>query len=149
MSLQVRPFEEPDRNAVIDLWQRCGLTRPWNDPSADIDLATRNPNAAILIGTINDSLTATIMTGFDGHRGWIYYLAIAPEHARNGHGRRMMAEAEQWLKQRGAPKAELMVRTENQSVIEFYRALGYDLQDVAVLGKWLKPSPQRRPHQAP
>lgn len=135
--LDVRDFIEDDRQAVIALWQRCGLTRPWNDPSTDIDLAIVAAASSILVGTTDGAVIASVMVGFDGHRGWVYYLAVDPDHARHGHGRTMMAAAENWLAARSAPKLELMVRNDNAAAIGFYQALGYEPQKVSVLAKWI------------
>lgn len=135
--LDVRDFIEDDRQAVIALWQRCGLTRPWNDPSTDIDLAIVAAASSILVGTTDGAVIASVMVGFDGHRGWVYYLAVDPDHARHGHGRTMMATAENWLAARSAPKLELMVRNDNAAAIGFYQALGYEPQKVSVLAKWI------------
>ncbi len=108
----------------------------------DVDRAVTSRDATILIGTVNDDAIASVMVGHDGHRGWIYYLAVSPDRQTRGHGREMMAEAELWLTARGAPKVQLMVRSENQGAAAFYTALGYESQHVAVLGKWLNPSPE-------
>ena len=137
MDVSIRDFREADRAAVIALWQRCGVTRPWNDPDTDIDLAVAAPNAAILVAARGSAIVATLMLGFDGHRGWIYYLAVDPEQQKRGIGRRMMGEAEAWLSARNAPKIQLMVRNDNQAALGFYAALGYDLQQTSVLGKRL------------
>jgi GNAT superfamily N-acetyltransferase len=139
LDLVVRDFVESDREAVIALWRRCGLTRPWNDPSHDIDLAIGNGSSTILVGTVHDQLVATTMVGFDGHRGWIYYVAVAPDHVRRGFGRAIMAAAEDWLRERHVPKVELLVRTENGAVLNFYDGLGYERQDVVVMARWLRP----------
>jgi ribosomal protein S18 acetylase RimI-like enzyme len=135
--LEVRDFIEDDRQAVIALWQRCGLTRPWNDPSTDIDLAINGTTSTVLVGMFDATIVASVMVGFDGHRGWVYYLAVDPDHARQGHGSTMMAAAENWLAARSAPKLELMVRDDNAAAIGFYAALGYEPQKVSVLAKWL------------
>jgi len=127
---------------LIALWEACALTRPWNDPNADIDLAMTSRDTTILVGTIDDVVVASVMVGHDGHRGWIYYLAVSPVRQARGHGREMMAEADLWLAARGAPKVQLMVRRENQKASAFYDALGYERQDVTVFGKWLRPSPE-------
>ncbi|MEP0315156.1 MAG: GNAT family acetyltransferase [Hyphomonas sp.] len=140
MALHIRDFREADRAALIALWETCALTRPWNDPNADLDRAITSRDAAILIGTWNDQVVASIMVGHDGHRGWIYYLAVSLDRQTRGHGREMMAEAELWLKARGAPKVQLMVRQDNETATEFYSALGYERQDVTVFGKWLTSS---------
>jgi len=136
-SLIVRDFEENDRDAVIRLWERCGLTRSWNDPYADIDLAMAAPNATLLVGLLDSDLITSLMVGFDGHRGWVYYLAVAPEEQRRGCGRLMMNVAEDWLRARDAPKIQLMVRDDNRAAIRFYEALGYEVQKTTTLGKRL------------
>jgi ribosomal protein S18 acetylase RimI-like enzyme len=128
---------EADRDAVIALWQVCGLTRPWNDPGADFRKAMDNATSDILLLTENDTLIAAVMVGYDGHRGWVYYLAVHPGHRRKGLGRRMMAAAEGWLRERGAPKIQLMVRGDNADAIAFYEALGIGRQDVVTLGRRL------------
>lgn len=126
-----------DAPAVIALWQACGLTRPWNDPQADFDLALATPTSTILVLREAGRITASVMTGFDGHRGWVYYLAVAPDRQRGGLGRLLMAAAEQWLRDQGSPKIQLMVRTDNISAAAFYRSLGYEMQDVVTIGRRL------------
>lgn len=135
--LRIRPFNKTDRTAAKTLWGDCGLTRPWNDPDTDIDLAVAGPGSALLVGECDGILMATAMVGFDGHRGWVYYLAVAPGHGGNGYGRQMMAAAEKWLSRHGAPKVQLMVRQENAQALGFYEALGYVPQPVSVFGKRL------------
>ena len=142
MALHIRDFREADRAALIALWEACALTRPWNDPDADVDRAVTSRDATILVGTVDGVVVASVMAGHDGHRGWIYYLAVSPDRKARGHGREMMAEAELWLKARGAPKVQLMVRQGNETAAAFYTTLGYERQDVTVLGKWLTPSPE-------
>lgn len=137
MDIAIRDFAEADRAALIGLWQRCGLTRPWNDPDIDIDLAVAAPDAAILVGTLDGILVASLMLGFDGHRGWVYYFGVDPERRKRGIGRRMMAEAERWMRARSVPKIQLMVRDDNRAALSFYAALGYDLVQTTTLGKRL------------
>ncbi len=137
MSLIVRDFEEADRSGLIALWERCGLTRPWNDASSDIDLAVAAADGAVLVGTLEARMITSMMIGFDGHRGWIYYLSVDPEHQRRGFGRQMMAHAEAWLKARHAPKIQLMVRDDNRAALGFYAALGYAVQQTTVIGRRL------------
>ena len=127
-----------DRIAVIALWQACGLTRPWNDPDADFYRAVEWLGSAVLVRREQDMIVATTMVGFDGHRGWVYYLAVARDHRRSGLGRALMAAAETWLVERGCPKIQLMVRDDNEAAIAFYRALGLEVQKVAVLGRFLE-----------
>ncbi len=126
-----------DAPAVIALWQACGLTRPWNDPQADFDRASRADHAAILLARIDDAIVGSIMVGHDGHRGWVYYLAVMPDRQRHGIGRALMAAAEAWLIAAGIPKIQLMVRGGNDAALAFYRNLGLERQDVVVLGRVL------------
>lgn len=122
---------------VVALWEACGLTRPWNDPAADYRLALANETSAILLGHVDGLLAASVMTGFDGHRGWVYYLAVAPASRKRGLGRKMMEAAEHWLRERNAPKIQLMVRDDSEAAIGFYKALGYDVQPVVTIGRRL------------
>ncbi|WP_341914735.1 GNAT family acetyltransferase [Ferrovibrio terrae] len=123
--MQIRSFQNADRAAVIALWQACGLTRPWNDPDSDISFCIAKPESTILVGDDNGKIVASVMTGHDGHRGWLYYLAVDPTLQKAGHGRAMVQAAEAWLSARGVPKVMLMVRPENTQVRAFYDALGY------------------------
>ena len=130
-----------DSDALVALWARCDLTRPWNDPRADLARARTTPTSTVLVGHAEGLLVASVMVGYDGHRGWIYYLAVAPEVRRNGLGRQMMQEAETWLRARDAPKLQLMVRNANTATIGFYERLGLERQDVVTLGKRLDRPP--------
>ena len=122
-----------DAYEVIALWGRCGLTRPWNDPHADFARAIAGPSSAVLLLREGDALVASVMVGDDGHRGWVYYLAVAPERRRAGLGRMMMDAAEAWLRERGAAKLQLMVREDNEAALGFYEALGLERQKVVTL----------------
>ena len=133
-----RPANAVDEAAVLGLWQDCGLTRPWNDPAADFRRALDWPGSAILVSPVLGPIAASVMVGHDGHRGWVYYLAVAPGHRRSGLGRALMAAAEAWLAERGCPKIQLMVRDDNAAAIAFYRSLGLEVQKVAVLGRFLE-----------
>ena len=124
--MDIRAFEERDRSAVIALWQACDLTRPWNDPDSDISFCISRPESTILVGERDGRVIASVMTGHDGHRGWLYYLAVDPALQKHGLGRAMVAAAEKWLQDRGVPKVMLMVRPENDKVRAFYDALGYE-----------------------
>ena len=137
MTLSVSPITDPDVEPVITLWQRCGLTRPWNDPGSDIAFARRGDNATILVGRHEGKLIASAMVGHDGHRGWVYYLATSPTRQRQGLGRRLMSAAEEWLRARGVRKCELMIRSSNEAVAEFYGRLGYEREPVRVMSRWL------------
>lgn len=142
MTMHVRDFREADRAVLVALWEACGLTRPWNDPNDDIDRAIATRDATILVGHVGDQLAGSVMAGQDGHRGWVYYLAVDPAFQGKGLGHELMEEAGLWLLSRGAPKLELMVREGNQRAETFYEALGFERQQVTVYGKWLKPLPE-------
>ncbi len=136
MQLTFRPFQETDRRSLIDLWDQCGLLRPWNDPDTDIDQAIRNETSTILVGSVDGLLVASVMVGFDGHRGWVYYVAVDPARQRKGGGRQAMSEAERWLRDRGCRKIQLMVRDSNEEAERFYTSIGYETQAVRTIGKW-------------
>jgi ribosomal protein S18 acetylase RimI-like enzyme len=135
--LSIAAIEDGDIGSVIALWQRCGLTRPWNDPAADIALARKGPNSAVLIGRDGSAVVASVLVGHDGHRGWVYYVAVDPDCRTRGYGRVIMDAAEQWLHKRGIEKLQLMVRPDNAQVQAFYQSLGYLAQERVVYAKWL------------
>jgi ribosomal protein S18 acetylase RimI-like enzyme len=126
-----------DFPAVIALWEEAGLTRPWNPPAADLQRALDTPTATVLGAVADDRLVGTVMVGHDGHRGWVYYLAVAAAERGTGVGRTLMRAAEGWLVERGAVKVQLMVRPTNTAVTGFYDRLGYTDADVRVLAKRL------------
>ncbi|MFM6853990.1 MAG: GNAT family acetyltransferase [Sphingopyxis sp.] len=137
-----------DAGGVVALWHACGLTRPWNDPAADFAMAVAGATSAVLLHHDAAGLAASVMVGFDGHRGWVYYLAVAPRARGCGLGAGMMAAAEAWLVARGAPKIQFMVRDDNRDVIAFYARLGYETQPVVTIGRRLdgaQPPPGTRP----
>ena len=137
--MEIRPFAEADEEAVVRLWERCGLTRPWNDPRKDIARKLAVRRDLFLMGVVADEVIGSVMVGYDGHRGWINYLAVAPEHRRQGRGRALMAEAERLLLEMGCPKINLQVRGGNAEAQAFYRRIGYAVDDVISLGKRLIP----------
>ena len=134
---KIRSYRPIDQSAVIDLWQRCNLVVPQNEPKKDIEMKLKVQPDLFFVGTVSDRVVATVMTGYDGHRGWIYYLAVDPDYQRKQIGRRMMEKAEAALLKRGCPKINLQVRTSNQAVISFYERLGFSNDDVIGLGKRL------------
>lgn len=135
--LSFAPIADDDVAAVITLWERCGLTRPWNDPASDIALARRGPNATILVGRVDGAIAGSVMAGHDGHRGWVYYVSVDPDHRGRGFGRAVMAAAEDWLRQQGIAKVQLLVRRDNIKVQAFYETLDYSEQDRIIYAKWL------------
>lgn len=135
--MQIRPFQPRDEPAVIALWEQCGLTRPWNDPRKDIARKVAVQPELFLVGLVDGRIMATVMAGYEGHRGWVNYLAVAPEHRSRGLGQALMAEVERLLLERGCPKVCLLVRTSNTPVLEFYRSLGYAQDEAVSLGKRL------------
>ena len=136
--LQIRPFERKDEAAVAHLWNECGLVVPWNDPYRDIERKTAVQPEMFLVGCIGGDVIASVMASYDGHRGWINYLAVLPGHQGTGIGRRMMDEAESLLRAAGCPKINLQVRTSNAAVIDFYERMGFTRDDVVNLGKRLE-----------
>ena len=133
----IRSYQASDESAVIELWHRCNLVVPQNEPKKDIEMKRKVQPDLFFVGTIGNRIVATVMAGYDGHRGWIYYLAVDPDCQRQQIGRRMMEKAESALKNRGCPKINLQVRTSNQAVISFYERLGFSNDDVIGLGKKL------------
>ncbi|MEM9668580.1 MAG: GNAT family acetyltransferase [Pseudomonadota bacterium] len=136
MATTIRSLTVSDSANAIALWHEAELVVPWNDPTADYARAMSAESSDIL-GAFDETgaLVATAMVGYDGHRGWIYYLATDPALRRSGVGLKIVRAAEDWLRDRGAPKVRLMVRNSNEAAIGFYAALGYEVSDVQVLGK--------------
>jgi ribosomal protein S18 acetylase RimI-like enzyme len=135
--LAIAEIADADVETVVALWQRCGLTRPWNDPFADIALARRRDNSTVLVGRDAEGIVATVMVGHDGHRGWVYYVAVDPDRRARGLGRVIMAAAEDWLRQAGIPKLQLLVRRDNAQANAFYQSLGFALSTSVMFEKWL------------
>jgi len=130
-----RSVAESDIDAVIALWTDCGLVRPWNDPRRDIDFARGKEGSDILLGFADGALVSSVMVGHDGHRGWLYYVAVSPAVQGKGLGRATVRAAEMWLRARGIWAVNLNIRSENEKVRAFYAALGYETRDVIVMGK--------------
>lgn len=133
----IRPYRPADETALIALWRSCDLIRPQNDPQKDIARKLRVNPEWFLVGELDGNLVAGVMAGYEGHRGWINYLAVAPAHRRAGLGRAMMAAAERLLREAGCPKINLQVRPENTGVIEFYRRIGFAVEGAVSLGRRL------------
>jgi ribosomal protein S18 acetylase RimI-like enzyme len=136
--MEIRPFEARDTDAVVSLWEACDLTRPWNDPRRDIGRKVAVDDGLFLVGTIDGHVMASVMAGYDGHRGWVNYLAVAPDRRGNGYGRALMAEAEARLTVRGCPKVNLHIRESNTAVLAFYERLGYAVDAAVSMGKRLE-----------
>ena len=132
----IRPARADEAEAVIALWQACGLTRPWNDPARDFARAVEGASSTVLVAEA-EGVQGSVMVGDDGHRGWIYYLAVAPGSRGAGLGRALMDAAEAWLGARGCAKIQLMVREDNEAVLGFYARLGLERQGVVTLGRFL------------
>ena len=137
--MDIRPFQPADEPAVISLWERCQLTRAWNDPQKDVARKLGVQRDLFLVGVEAGEIIAAVMAGYDGHRGSVNYLAVDPQHRRLGYGAAMMRRVEEILAARGCPKINLMVRSANAEVIAFYRKLGYAPDEVVSLGKRLIP----------
>lgn len=137
MPLITRSARAEDEPAVVALWQACGLIVSYNDPSADFRFARGGPASDVLVGEADGRIVGSVMVGHDGHRGWLYYLAAAPDRRGRGVGRRMVEAAEAWLRERGVPKAQLIVRETNTRVVGFYERLGYEVAPRVLMAKWL------------
>lgn len=135
--MKIRPYTPADETAVITLWQRCELTRPWNDPHKDIERKLTVQPELFVVGERAGKIVATAMAGFDGHRGWINYLAVSPEVQKQGLGRQLLTHIEQALAAMGCPKLNLQVRAGNAQAMAFYQAMGYGQDEVVSLGKRL------------
>ncbi len=137
MNFIIRSYHESNRDDVIQLWEECELVVPWNDPQRDIERKQSVQSELFLIGLVNDEIIATAMVGYEGHRGWVNYLAVKPKFQRQGIAKQMMEEAERCLLKMGCPKLQVQIRNANDGVIKFYRKLGYLQDEVVNLGKRL------------
>lgn len=140
--MDVQPLRPADYDRAVALWHATGLTRPWNDPLADLERAIAGPSSTVLGGYIDSCLVATAMTGHDGHRGWVYYLAVEPSLQGRGMGGQVMAAVEAWLRSQGVVKVQVMVRSGNATAANFYQRIGFELSDVRVFAKWLTRPPR-------
>jgi ribosomal protein S18 acetylase RimI-like enzyme len=140
--LHIRPYQDKDEADVIDLWHRCNLLVSWNSPKSDIHRKARVNPELFLVGLINDRVVGTAMGGYEGHRGWINYLAVAPDCRRRGFGERLMLAIEEKLRELGCPKINLQIRAGNADAIKFYECLGYSCDDVISMGKRLEKDPE-------
>lgn len=135
--MDIRRYQSSDEAAVIELWAQCGLTRPWNDPAKDIARKLNVQPELFLVGIVGGQVVASVMAGYDGHRGWVNYLAVAQAFRKRGLGRALMRRIEQDLKAMGCPKLNMQIRSSNVEVLAFYRDLGYEQDDTISFGKRL------------
>ena len=137
--MQIRQLHPDDEAAVIELWRRCDLLRAWNDPHLDVEHKLKQNDGLFLVGVLEGQIIASVMAGYDGHRGWLYLVGVDPMHQRRGFARQMIVAMERLLRKRGCRKINLQVRETNQGVIEFYRRVGYSVDPVLSMGKRFPP----------
>ncbi|MCF7833097.1 MAG: GNAT family acetyltransferase [Candidatus Marinimicrobia bacterium] len=135
--MKIRIYQSKDEQQVIDLWIECGLTVPWNDAKKDIQRKVNDSPDMFFVGEIEGEIVASCMAGYDGHRGWIYFLAVKPTYQKRGFAKSILQYSEEALLKIGCPKIELMVRNTNEKVISFYEKVGYINDPIVVLGKRL------------
>ena len=135
MTPVLRQYQPDDRQALVSLWSVCQLTRPWNDPYRDIDRKLTRDASNLVVLENDGELVGSVMVGYEGHRGWVNYLAVHPGHQRQGLGRLLMTEAERRLRELGCAKVNLQIRASNKAAVEFYRHIGYTVDDVISMGR--------------
>ena len=137
--MKIRVYQASDQQAIVDLWNECGLLVPWNDPAKDIQRKILLGADLFLVGELDGALIASVMGGYEGHRGWANYLAVRPNYQDKGYARLLMSELEMKLLEKGCPKINLQVRDTNIDIVRFYEALGYKIDAAVSLGKRLIP----------
>lgn len=141
-SFAIRVFRADDEAAIVALWHQCNLVVPWNNPRRDIERKCRTDPDGFIVGEVANQTgsepVASLMFGYDGHRGWLNYLAVRPDCRGQGYGRALVAYAENQLRDRGCPKINLQIRASNQQIIDFYTQLGFSTDPVLSLGKRLE-----------
>jgi ribosomal protein S18 acetylase RimI-like enzyme len=137
-AVDIRGFEPSDAGAVVALWRACDLIRAWNDPHKDIARKVAVADGLFLVGSVDGAVVASVMGGYDGHRGWVNYLAVAPDRRGEGSGRALMDAVEARLRAVGCPKINLQVRDTNAAVLAFYEHLGYAVDAAVSMGKRLE-----------
>lgn len=138
--IEIRPFVIEDTDGVLEVWSLAGMTTPERNPRADIQKKLRHSPESFFVGMLEGKVAATVMVGYDGHRGWIYSLAVRPDLQRKGIGRQMMEEAENWLRQQGCPQAKLQIDEARSDVAGFYKKLGYEVHPLVSMAKWFRAS---------
>jgi GNAT superfamily N-acetyltransferase len=136
--LKIRAYEDGDRDALVALWETCDLAKPWNDPDHDIKLYRETDSAEIFVAEHKKCLIGSVCAGYDGHRGWVYYLCVLPDARGKGHGAALMRHAEAWLADRGVAKLQLLVRPENLATRTFYARIGYEPNSCQLMQRWLE-----------
>ena len=143
MTLTIRSAALADEQDIVRLWRACDLVVSYNDPAADFRFAKEGSCSDVLVGEDDAGrIVGAVMVGHDGHRGWLYYVASDPRSRRRGLGRRMVQAAEEWLRQRGVVKAQLLVRETNTEVVAFYERLGFETTPRVLMSKWLNAASQ-------
>lgn len=140
--IHIRPYVDADFECVVALWNACGMLRPWNDPARDIALCKNTAASELFVASPEREparLVATVMSGSDGHRGWLYYLAVDPALQRKGFARKIVGHAENFLAGQGVSKVQLLIRDDNAAVRAFYERVGYAVEPRIVMSRWLKP----------
>lgn len=135
--MEIVEYKPEYESAVIELWEKCGLTRHWNNPRRDIERKMKDKPELFLVGLIDGKVVASAMGGYEGHRGWVYYLGIDPEHRRQGLGKQIMTAVEEKLLKTGCPKINIQVRAGNTRALNFLRKIGYNTEERISLGKRL------------
>ncbi len=133
--MKVRVYRSTDQSEIVNLWKCCNLVVPWNDPNKDIQRKLLKDPDLFLVGEVEGAIVASVIGGYDGHRGWINYLAVHPDQRKKGYGKKIMLKVESYLEKKGCPKINLQIRESNTEVILFYRSLGYEVDPVVSMGK--------------
>ena len=137
LKMKIRPYSPGDEKEVIELWRRCNLVYPQNNPRRDIERKMEVNPELFLVGLVDEKVVASVMGGYEGHRGWVNYLAVDPDYQRKGLGRRIMSAVEDKLLKLGCPKLNLQVRAGNETAMVFYKKIGFKTEDVVSMGKRL------------
>ena len=133
----IRPYSPTDESVVVELWRKCNLLRPWNNPKQDIERKLKVNPELFLVGLVDGKVVAAVMGGYEGHRGWVNYLAVDPAYQRRGLGQRIMEAVEERILAMGCPKINLQIRTGNLVAVKFYESIGYKMDEVVSMGKRL------------
>ena len=136
--MRIREFGDGDLAAIVTLWRACDLVRPWNPPERDIEFCRKSGHATLFVAEVEGCIVGSVMVGHDGHRGWVYYVAVDPARRRDGLGRILMKHAEDFLQAQGVPKIMLLIRETNTAVAAFYERLGYQLEPRLLMTKSLR-----------